>query len=418
MVVKAGRKFGKALAGDHIIGIYRDNAELFEFIVPFIRAGLAKSERCLYLAAETRRAEIVDALSARGVRIEREIKRGAFLLTPPVELFGSPPFDPARAIERMLGAEADAASAGFTGLRVVGDWAWSLPENAQGDELIEFESLLDRAVESRRLTIACMYRRDSTDSTALVRLTRLHSKVIANDYVLLSLSPLFGGLPPAELQALARSARERVIRKGEFYFHQGEPAKDVFVLTGGTVKLVRTVPTGEAVILRVVAAVQHFGDGRVGLDEAVRFASAEALEDSRALAWDSAVVLQVILKHPDVGVNVIRWLQQLMEEERVRLEDFLSADVKRRLARLFLRLGQSIGRKTRRGLVIEVPLSRRDLAELAITSPFTVSRILAEWRRLDILDAQRTRILIQDPDALAAVAEDRGSAPGARSRIS
>jgi len=55
-------------------------------------------------------------------------------------------------------------------------------------------------------------------------------------------------------------------------------------------------------------------------------------------------------------------------------------------------------------VVIDVPLSRRDLAELVITSPCTVSRILSEWRRADIVDAQRTRILIQDLDHLAAVA--------------
>jgi CRP-like cAMP-binding protein len=172
------------------------------------------------------------------------------------------------------------------------------------------------------------------------------------------------------------------------------------------------------VILRVVAPVQHFGDGRIGLGEAVRFASAEALEDSRALIWDSSAIGQVVLAHPAVGVNVIRWLQELMEEERTRLEDFLSADVKRRLARLFLRLGQSVGRKTRRGVVINVPLSRRDLAELVITSPYTISRILAEWRRLDILDAQRTRIRIQDSEQLAAIAEQPVPGSDVASRIS
>jgi CRP-like cAMP-binding protein len=107
-----------------------------------------------------------------------------------------------------------------------------------------------------------------------------------------------------------------------------------------------------------------------------------------------------------------------MEDERTRLEDFLSADVKRRLARLFLRLGQSIGRKTRRGVVINVPLSRRDLAELVITSPYTVSRILADWRRLDILDAQRTRIRIRDREQLAAIAEQPVSGSDVASRIS
>jgi hypothetical protein len=58
------------------------------------------------------------------------------------------------------------------------------------------------------------------------------------------------------------------------------------------------------------------------------------------------------------------------------------------------------------------------LAELVITSPYTISRILAEWRRLDILDAQRTRIRIQDGEQLAAIAEQPVPGSGVASRIS
>ena len=371
----------------------------------------------MYLAAESSPAEIIEALSAHGVRTNREIKRGAFAVTTAREFFGYP-FNASRAMEQMLRAGTEAASAGFAGLRVAGDWAWSVEKSVQDNELAEFESLLERATAPGHLTLACMYRRDRTDPDTLERLIRLHGTVIASDYVFLSVSALFRSLAPKDLQSLARSARERVIRRGEFFFHQGAPARDVYMLTSGMVKLVRTAPGGESVILRVVAPVQHFGDGRIGLGEAVRFTSAEALEDSRALVWDSSAIVEVVLAHPAVGVSVIRWLQELMEEDRTRLEDFLSADVKRRLARLFLRLGQSIGRKTRRGIVINVPLSRRDLAELVITSPYTVSRILAEWRRLDILDAQRTRIRIQDGEQLAAIAEQPVPGSDVASRIS
>ncbi len=408
---------GGGNSGDHVILIYEDGAELFTFVIPFIKDGLAKGERCI-LVVESESAEVVEALSDRAVAINREVKRGAFAVTTAREFFGFPPFNAARAMARILRAQREAASAGFAGLRLAGDWAWSLGKGDQNDELRELESLVERAVGPGRLTVACMYRRDRIDPDTLERLVRLHTKVIASDYVFLRMSALFRSLAPQDLQGLARSARERVRRKGAFFFQQGAPARDVYLLTSGLVKLVRTTPGGEGVILRVVAPVQHFGDGRIGLGDAVRFASAEALEDSRALVWDSSAIAEVVLAHPAVGVSVIRWLQELMEEERTRLEDFLSADAKRRLARLFLRLGHSLGHKTRRGVVIDVTLSGRDLAELVVTSPYTVSRILAEWRRLRILDAQRTRIHIQDREQLTAIAEQPVSEPDVTSRIS
>ncbi|TMJ10374.1 MAG: Crp/Fnr family transcriptional regulator [Bacillati bacterium ANGP1] len=84
--------------------------------------------------------------------------------------------------------------------------------------------------------------------------------------------------------------------------------------------------------------------------------------------------------------------------------------MEQRLARFLLRLAQSIGRQTVRGLAVDVALSGQELAELVITTPFTVSRILADWRRLGIADAQRDRILILDLKRIRAVAglRDRG----------
>lgn len=406
----------RATAGDHVFVIYEDAAELYAFVVPYFKDGFAKGERCIFLCAESNPAAAVKSLTAHGLRVGSEVRRGVVEVMPALEFFGPPPLDAARAIRGILQAHAQAIAAGFAGLCCAGDWGWTRPSD--GDEFRELESLLERTVGPGRPRVACLYRGDHADPDILERLVRLNRHVVASDHVFVSLSALFRGLPDGDLRRLTRSARARVLRRGEFYFHQGAPAKDVFLLTSGMVKLVRSAPGGEEVILRVVAPVQHFGDGRIGLGETVRFASAEALEESRALAWDSAVIVQMVMAHPEAGVRVIRWLQELMEEERSRLEDFLSSDVKRRLARLILRLGESIGRKTRRGLVIDVPLSRRDLADLVITSPYTVSRILAEWRRRDILDAQRTRIRIQDRDSLAAIAEQHVDAPRADARIS
>lgn len=57
-------------------------------------------------------------------------------------------------------------------------------------------------------------------------------------------------------------------------------------------------------------------------------------------------------------------------------------------------------------MVLDLPLTGQELAEMASTTPYTVSRLLAAWRRLDIVDAQHDRILILQPQRLAAIAEE------------
>jgi CRP-like cAMP-binding protein len=93
-----------------------------------------------------------------------------------------------------------------------------------------------------------------------------------------------------------------------------------------------------------------------------------------------------------------------------RLVDLATSPVERRLARLLHRLSGSLGRSAPEGVVIELGLSGEELAELLNTTPYTISRILAEWRRLHLVAVQRDRILLFDDTRLGAIAGEAHSA--------
>jgi CRP-like cAMP-binding protein len=401
-----GQDFGALRPGDHVSFIYEDTPELTAFIVPFIKNGLAKGERCVYIGGELEPTELTEALAAGGVNVERAIERGALVVLSAQEYYGLPPFEASRVVELVRKRVTEAISRRFTGLRIAGEMTWTIQEGIRADALVDFESLWDEAAGPGPLTAVCAYRRDRFRPAVLQRVIRSHAKVVAGDGVFLNLSALFQNLARSDLQGLVQSASERRKRKGEFYFHQGDQATkatEVFVLTSGRVKLVRTDPDGRSVILRIVAPTEPFGE-RPAFGGTTRLASAQALEDSRALIWDATTILQVMMKHPQVSLNAVRLMEARLEEERPRLLDLATSRVERRLARLLLRLAQSMGRDTPRGVVIEVPLSGHDLAELTITSPYTVSRILAAWKRRNIVDARRERIVILDRRRFVAIA--------------
>lgn len=402
-------RWGELRPGDHVVFIYEDPPELLMFVVSFINDGLAKEERCVYIAGDLAPTEVTEALATGGLDVKREIKRGALVVSSPQEYFALPPFDGARVVGLMRKRAAEAIARGFTGLRIAGEMTWTLQAGIRNDILVEYESLLGEAIGPGPLTVACMYRRDRFRATVLQQLIRSHAKVVAGNHVYLNLSGLFQNLTRSDLQGILQSAGERRKRKGEFYFQQGEPSTEVFLLTNGKVKLVRTDPDGRSVILRIIAPAEPFGE-RAALGGATRNASAQALEDSRALVWDAPTLLQAMMSHPAVSLNALRLMEERLEQQRGRFQDLSTSGVERRLARLLLRLGQSMGRKTPRGVVIEIALTGQDLAELAITTPYTISRILTGWRRLKIVDARRERILILDPQRVAVIAGVRGGA--------
>jgi len=93
-----------------------------------------------------------------------------------------------------------------------------------------------------------------------------------------------------------------------------------------------------------------------------------------------------------------------------RLVDLATSPVERRLARLLHRLSGSLGRSTPQGIVIELGLSGEELAELLNTTPYTISRILAEWRRRHLVTVERDRMLLFDETRLEAIAGESRSA--------
>jgi CRP-like cAMP-binding protein len=57
-------------------------------------------------------------------------------------------------------------------------------------------------------------------------------------------------------------------------------------------------------------------------------------------------------------------------------------------------------------VLVDVRLSRQDLAEMSGTSLFTVSRILKRWQQAGVIHSRRQRILVRHPHGLLNIAED------------
>lgn len=218
-------------------------------------------------------------------------------------------------------------------------------------------------------------------------------------------APLFQGLSFAEHQAALRAARRRQVRREAFFFQQGDPASALYVLTAGRVRLTQVTPEGDQVILHLVHPGEMFG-GIAVLGDATYPVSAQALEDCQALAWDGEGMAGLMERTPRLALNALRLLAGRVQELQDRVRELATERVERRVARTLLRLARQAGRKVENGVLIDLPLSRQDLAEMTGTTLFTVSRVLSRWEQQGLVEAGRERVLIRFPHGLVRIAED------------
>jgi CRP/FNR family transcriptional regulator, nitrogen oxide reductase regulator len=70
-----------------------------------------------------------------------------------------------------------------------------------------------------------------------------------------------------------------------------------------------------------------------------------------------------------------------------------------------VRLARQSGRKVERGVEIDFPISRQDIAQMTGTTLHTVSRILSGWEQAGLIESGRQRIVLREPERIFALAE-------------
>jgi CRP-like cAMP-binding protein len=218
--------------------------------------------------------------------------------------------------------------------------------------------------------------------------------------------PLFQHLGLARLRAVLRQARTRRVGKGGYYFREGERAGEAYVLMRGRVILVRIGPRARRDILRFVAPPEPFGH-EAALGGARFAASAQASENSEALAWRAPVLARLMVSDPVIVRNGLRLMAERIQGTWKRLHALLTEPLERRTARALLVLASRTGRAVDGSAAIELRLARQDLAAFVGATPYAVSRLVSRWRRRRIVDAGRGWVVVR-PRRLAAIAANRG----------
>ena len=222
---------------------------------------------------------------------------------------------------------------------------------------------------------------------------------------LLQQVPLFRGLDSTELSAVATAAQSCRIDSGEFFFQQGATADIIYVLQQGRVKLTQSTPEGPHVVFRFIGPGELFGP-MAAFEGQVYPVSAQAVRWCRALCWKGRTMAGLMETYPRIAINALRELTARLQDLRERYRELATERVERRVAHAVMRLARQAGWQTAGGLLIDMPLSRQDLAEMTGTTLYTVSRVLSGWERTGLIETGRQRVTILQPLDLRAVGED------------
>lgn len=241
-------------------------------------------------------------------------------------------------------------------------------------------------------------------------------KVVEEEIIITQNTPLFRGIDSDGIQEIVKASQVRKLPAGEYYFLENDPANIAYLLVIGKVKLTQVTPDGQQIILGYLNPGRVYGIIAI-LKKVTYPVTAQAVGECKALAWDQNTLNKLMERYPRIALNSLYIMAGQIREFQNLVRDLSTKRVETRIARAVLRLARQAGKKVDTGVLIDLPLSRQDLAEMTGTTLYTVSRILHDWEKREIIQSKRKQIVIRYPHGLVSIAEDLPEFEGDNSTI-
>jgi CRP-like cAMP-binding protein len=217
---------------------------------------------------------------------------------------------------------------------------------------------------------------------------------------------VFGEASAGDIDAIAGMGIPRSVEEGTYFFFQGDLAEYLYILLTGRAKLIQITPDGQQVNLRTISCNQMFGALGALNPQATYPVCAQAMEDSTALAIESADFHKFLETHPKISFGMMNLMTGYIQEMQARFSELATIRVEQRIARTLLRLANQSGQMGEEGLTVELPFSRQELAEMNGTTLYTVSRTISAWEKDGLVKTGRNRVVITNPHGLVRLAEE------------
>ncbi|MBM4457549.1 MAG: Crp/Fnr family transcriptional regulator [Chloroflexi bacterium] len=218
--------------------------------------------------------------------------------------------------------------------------------------------------------------------------------------------PVFAGLSERDWEKVSDLFSERQYQKDDYIFREGEAPEALFIIKTGKVKVLRHSTDGKDVVLRVCGPGQMLGTVAV-FDGGGYPGTAQVIEACSVLIIARNDCLTLVNRYPIFALTVITDLGTRLRSSAEQIRSLAVERVEQRIARVLLKLAESAGSDAAEGRVIEMPLTRQDVADMTGTTVETAIRVMSKFRRNELIRTRRGKVVLVSVAALQEIAEAR-----------
>jgi len=209
--------------------------------------------------------------------------------------------------------------------------------------------------------------------------------------------PFFESLAESEIVNIEPYMREYKFKKNQYLFWEGDAARMLYVIRSGRVRILRITAAGKAMVLEVMSPGQICG-GHALFSETHRN-SAQAVDPTVAYGLSRDDYDLLVTKYPPIAKGIIKFLGQKLMDAHDVIISLVSSKVENRIASLIVRLCENHGTLTKDGIMINIRLTRQDIADVVGATVETTIRTISKFQKKGLLSTVSGRLYIKDLEA-------------------
>lgn len=231
---------------------------------------------------------------------------------------------------------------------------------------------------------------------------------------------LFGALSDDLLKKIAGYVTNRQLTPGQLLFSEDEEAHGLYIIAEGELRSVRQNPEGREQVLStegpgaVLAVAPLFSGGKF-------FSTVVADSAAQVLSLEKGQLHQLCREHPEILWNVARILAHKIRHYTELIESLALRNVEQRVGQHLLTVARERGVRVGDGCVVELNLTRSQIASRLGSTREVVSRAFTHLQKSGLIRMEGRRLVtIPSMQALSAFvdAPPEGEAPDLVSELS
>ncbi|MGG3561204.1 Crp/Fnr family transcriptional regulator [Neobacillus rhizosphaerae] len=192
----------------------------------------------------------------------------------------------------------------------------------------------------------------------------------------------------------------RKIEKGTFLFQEGSNADELYIVQSGILQISKIIPDGRELTLRMCSKGELVGELNLFSPTSKFLLSARVVESGEVAVIKKDALEEKLSQDLPLSFEFIQWMSQQYRKTQTKFRDLVLHGKKGALYSTLIRISNSYGIKTNKGILVELPLTNQELANFCGTSREVVNRLLSDLRKTNIISIDKGTITIHDLDYL------------------